>query len=111
MYQILTTAADSEIAHLLINPKFSPGQVVATPAALEAMETHQCSPLSLLARHLSGQDWGELDASDAKANDDALQWGGRLLSSYLIGPGTKVWLITDQCESGNVTTYLLPADY
>lgn len=111
MYQILTTAADSEIAHLLINPKFSPGQVVATPAALEAMETHQCSPLSLLARHLSGQDWGELDASDAKSNDDALQWGGRLLSSYLIGPGTKIWLITDQCESGNVTTYLLPADY
>lgn len=111
MYQIQTTTADSDIAKVLASPKFSPGQIVATPAALAAMEEHQCQPLTLLARHLSGNDWGELDASDAKANVAALIYGGRLLSSYTIAPECRIWLITDQMPSGNVTTYLLPTDY
>ncbi len=101
MYQIQTTTADSDIAKALACPKFSPGQIVATPAALAAMEEHQCQPLSLLARHLAG-DWGLVPVEDAQLNDQAVKTGGRLLSSYLIGPEVRIWLITDQCETGNV---------
>ncbi|MBS0349125.1 MAG: hypothetical protein JSR69_21980 [Proteobacteria bacterium] len=57
MYQILTTDADGQIASVITQPKFNPGQIVATPGALAAMEAHQCSLLTLLARHVSG-DWG-----------------------------------------------------
>jgi len=110
MHQIQTITADSDIAKALISPKFSPGQIVATPDALAAMEENQCQPLTLLARHLAG-DWGVLPAEDAQLNDEALKSDGRLLSSYLIAPETAVWLITDQMPEGNVTTFLLPSNY
>jgi len=110
MYQIQTTTVDSGIAKALADPKFSPGQIVATPDALAAMEENSCNPLTLLARHLSG-DWGEVPKEDAHMNDQALKTGCRLLSSYLIAPGTVVWLITDQISTGNLTTFLLPACY
>ena len=110
MYQIQTATAESDIAKALTSPKFSPGQIVATPGALAVMEEHQCQPLSLLVRHLSG-DWGVVPTEDAEMNDLALKTGGRLLSSYLIGPEVRIWLITDQCETGNISTYLLPSDY
>ncbi len=110
MYQIQTATADSDIAKVLASPKFSPGQIVSTPGALAAMEEQRCPPLSLLVRHLSG-DWGTVPAEDAQLNDQAVKTGGRLLSSYLIGPEVRIWLITDQCETGNISTYLLPSEY
>lgn len=110
MYQIQTITADSDIAKALVSPKFSPGQIVATPDALAVMEENRCQPLSLLVRHLSG-DWGVVSAEDAQMNDQALMTGSRLLSSYLIAPETAVWLITDQMPEGNVTTFLLPSNY
>lgn len=109
MYQKLLIPADGSPAHDVLNhPKFSPGQIVATPGALAAMEEHQCEPLSLLTRHLSG-DWGALPVEDAQMNDQALQFEGRLLSCYPIGPDTKIWLITEADRSA--TTYLLPSEY
>lgn len=101
---------DGEQSKQPSGPKFSPGQLVATPGALAAMNEFQCSPLSLLSRHLSG-DWGQIDPGDTELNNQALISGGRLLSSYTIGPEVKVWLITEQMSSGNLTTYLLPAEY
>ena len=89
-------------------PKFSFGQIVATPAALALLEEHQVFPLDLLARHVSG-DWGELPAEDAAFNNVSLKTDGRLLSSYLIAPDTKVWVITEWDRS--VTTVLRPEDY
>lgn len=88
--------------------KFALGQVVATPAALAVLEERHVSPLDLLTRHVSG-DWGELPTEDAALNDMALQSGGRLLSSYLIAPNTKVWVISEADRS--VTTLLRPEDY
>ena len=88
--------------------KFSPGQIVATPGALAALEEHQVTPLSLLARHLRG-DWGDLPSEDAHLNDQALQSEGRLLSSYVIAPDTKIWIITEWDRS--VTTLLMPLEY
>lgn len=89
-------------------PKFSLGQIVATPAALALLEEHHVSPLDLLARHVSG-DWGELPAEDAALNNVSLKTDGRLLSSYPIAPNTKVWVITEWDRS--VTTVLRPEDY
>lgn len=108
MYQIQTTTADSDIAKALASPKFSPGQIVATPGALAAMEEHRCQPLTLLARHLAG-DWGVLPAEDAQLNDKALKSDGRLLSSYPLGGDTRIWVITEWDRS--VTTFLLPSEY
>ncbi|WP_374266710.1 hypothetical protein [Zoogloea sp.] len=108
MYQIQTTTADSDIAKVLASPKFSPGQIVATPGALAAMEEHQCSPLTLLARHLSA-DWGVLPNEDAQLNDEALKSDGRLLSSYPLGGDTRIWVITEWDRS--VTTFLKPDEY
>ena len=110
MYQKLLVPADDSSAQILNHPKFSPGQIVATPGALAAMEEHHCPPITLLVRHLSG-DWGSLPVEDAQMNDMALQSEGRLLSSYTIGPGTRIWLITDRGEDENITTYLLPSEY
>lgn len=108
MYQIQITTAESDIAKVLAIPKFSSGQIVATPAALAAMEEHQCQPLTLLARHLAG-DWGVLPAEDAQLNDEALKSDGRLLSSYPLGGDTRIWVITEWDRS--VTTFLLPSEY
>lgn len=108
MYQILTTDANGQIASVITQPKFSPGQIVSTPGALAAMEAHQCSPLTLLARHVSG-DWGAVPVEDARLNDQALQSDGRLLSSYPLGGNTHIWIITEWDRS--VTTFLLPDEY
>ena len=108
MYQIQTTTPDSDLAKALASPKFSPGQIVATPGALAAMEEHLCQPLTLLARHLAG-DWGVLPAEDVQLNDEALKSDGRLLSSYPLGGDTRIWVITEWDRS--VTTFLLPSEY
>jgi hypothetical protein len=89
-------------------PRFSAGQVVATPGALAAMQAHGCSPLDLLRRHLSG-DWGTVPREDAQANEQALKYGDRLLSSYLIAPGVVIWLITK--ASLDCSTFLTPSEY
>ena len=89
-------------------PLFLPGQVVATPGALSALEANQCLPLDLLHRHLVG-DWGELDPDDIQANEDALREGFRLLSNYPQADGSRIWLITEADRS--VTTFLLPEEY
>ena len=90
-------------------PCFPPGQVVATPAALAALNEYGFSPSTLLTRHLSG-DWGDaLPPEDAALNDQALLNGNRILSSYQIAPRLVVWVITEWDRS--VSTLLLPDDY
>jgi hypothetical protein len=89
-------------------PLFNLGQIVATPGALEFLETNQVFPANLLNRHLGG-DWGDLDAEDKRMNDHAATVGYlRILSAYKIGTG-KVWIITEADRSS--TTILLPDEY
>lgn len=87
---------------------FPPGQIVATPGALEALERNGEPPLRYIKRHLSG-DWGEVCPEDAQSNQDALQEGNRLMSVYSLSDGTKIWVITEWDRS--VTTILLPEEY
>ena len=89
-------------------PLLELGQVVATPGCLEAFAATGQTPDEFLDRHVKG-DWGELDEEDRQANDDALIDGSRILSSYRLSNGTKIWIITEWDRSA--TTCLLPEDY
>jgi hypothetical protein len=71
------------------------------------MEQSGDTPLTLLVRHQAG-DWGTVCQEDAQANEDALVHGERLLSSYPLSNGTKVWIITEADRSA--TTILLPEE-
>ncbi len=84
------------------------GQLLATPAAIEAMTRAGQNPALLLACHVAG-DWGEVDAEDAAANDRAISDGDRVLSAYILKDGTRLWIITEADRS--VSTILLPDDY
>jgi hypothetical protein len=88
--------------------KFEPGQIVATPGALEAFRSSGDDPLAYLARHLAG-DWGDVDEHDRKENELSLQNGWRILSSYMLSNGTKIWVITEADRAS--TCILLPSDY
>ena len=87
---------------------FPLGHIVATPAALAALEAAGELPAAYLNRHVTG-DWGEVDHADWKANDQAVRGGDRLLSAYTLSIGEKLWIITDGNRSA--TTWLLPGDY
>jgi hypothetical protein len=100
---------DDTLTILIVSPTlFAFGRVVATPGALTALEAAGQSPSTYLVRH-GGGDWGELDAHDTKANDEALKHDDRLLSAYVLPTGTKLWIITEWDRSA--TTLLLPSEY
>ena len=88
-------------------PKLVPlGRTVATPAALGTVSPPDI--VAALRRHAAG-DWGEIDAHDRAANDDALKSNERILSVYQTATGTTFWVLTESDRS--VTTVLLPDDY
>ncbi len=89
-------------------PKFSHGQVVSTPAALDAIEQSGQTPEFFLDRHVKG-DWGCVCTDDQQANDDALVHGTRILSAYKTLKGVRLWIVTEADRSA--TTILLPEEY
>jgi hypothetical protein len=89
---------------------FALGQVVATPGALQDFGPTLIA--ELLQRHLTG-DWGELDAHDIQANNQALRTGARLLSAYETSVG-RCWILTegtDDTGARRSTCVLRPQDY
>jgi len=88
--------------------KFALGQVVATPAALQALANSGQSPADFLDRHVRG-DWGEISKGDARLNDAAVKDGERVLSAYRTLKGEKLWIITEADRSS--TCLLLPEEY
>ena len=107
--------------------RFSMGQIVATPGALQLLQETGFSAAALLARHLQ-YDWGDLCKDDAALNAMALTDGSRIMSVYRLVDAEKlkttprakrpdfptVWVITDATnEDGKreCTTLLLPGDY
>lgn len=87
------------------HPRFTLGQVVATPGAAALLSHSQIC--GLLARHVSG-DWGEVPPEDAAENELSVKEGFRILSAYKVD-GTTFWIITERDRS--VTTILLPSEY
>ena len=88
--------------------RFDLGRVVATPGALEALTTAQSAPGELLRRHASG-DWGEIPKEGARENELSVREGYRVVFSYPLRTGAKVWILTDSDRSS--TCILLPSDY
>ncbi|MCK4153497.1 plasmid related protein [Ralstonia pseudosolanacearum] len=89
-------------------PRLPLGQLVATPAAIAALAAADVSIFKLLNRHARG-DWGDLSTEDLALNDLAAITGQRVLSSYLLGDGQKVYFVTEWDRSS--TTVLLPGEY
>jgi hypothetical protein len=92
---------------------FPLGQIVGTPAALEAIAEAGQPPEFFLDKHGHG-DWGELCEEDKQLNDQALLDGGRLLSAYKTLKGERIWIITEAIDDDgqrNATTILLPSQY
>ena len=87
---------------------FSLGQVVVTPGALQALEEAKQEPVDFLDRHSCG-NWGLVAAEDWALNNAALKSGLRVLSSYCLASGQKLWIITEADRSA--TTLLLPNEY
>src|SRR5437763_14306187 len=94
--------------------KFDPGQVVATPGALEAIRASGQTPEVFLGAHLEGHWGGDLCEEDRRLNDEALIDGSRLLSAYKTLRGEKLWIITEAADGLGrrySTTVLLPDEY
>lgn len=88
--------------------RFLLGKIVASPGALEALESNGQTPMELLQRHVV-LDPGELCGEDQQTNLDAVENGGRIFSSYLLNDNTKIWIITEADRSA--TCLLLPDEY
>lgn len=88
-------------------PLLSLGQVVATKGVHNHLVTHGIDPSPYLQRHACG-DWGDVPPEDAQANEEAVQHGHRILSSYQIH-GERVWIITEADRS--LSTFLFPQEY
>ena len=94
-------------------PKFEPGQIVATPGCIEALERARQTPTELLARHLRLEQ-GELDNDDHHANQMSLMDGSRILSAFRLKTGVKVWVLTEAVGDNGKrasTCLLLPEEY
>lgn len=94
--------------------KFELGQLVATAGVAEAMRENpdfNAFVWDSMRRYLEC-DWGDLEASDKKQNDDAVKNGDdRILAAYKKqdGKNWKIWIITEWDRS--VTTVLFPDEY
>ncbi|WP_028211986.1 hypothetical protein [Paraburkholderia mimosarum] len=88
-------------------PRFLPGRISVTQAALQVLRAANVSPVELMLRHVSG-DWGDLSDSDRRQNDLSVEAGLRLLSSYALPTGQNVCIITEWDRSS--TSILMPDD-
>ena len=94
-------------------PDFSIGKLLATPAALEALEEAKVDIIDLVERHIA-KDWGDLSEDDWRLNDEALHDGSRILSAYILTTEVKIWIITEAADENGeraATTALLPSEY
>jgi hypothetical protein len=77
-------------------PKFRPGEIVATPKAVNRITYSNIIPA--LSRHIVG-DWGLLGKKRWRANLQALKNGGRLISLYATERGERFRIITEPDRS------------
>ena len=100
------------VAFVNREPLFQLGQIVGTPAALEALEAAGINPASLIHRHVTG-DFGVLCEEDTELNLAAIQDGSRILSVYHAGEA-KLYVITEAMDDEGhreATTILRVEEY
>jgi hypothetical protein len=94
-------------------PKFELGQVVATPGFLDAVRKAGQTVREFVDRHLRLEQ-GELCSEDHEANRMSLADGSRILSSFRLKTGVKVWVLTEAVGDDGKrasTCLMLPSDY
>lgn len=94
-------------------PKFELGQVVATPGCLDAVREAGQTVRELVDRHLRLEQC-ELCDDDHRANEMSLMDGSRILSSFRLKTGVKVWVLTEAVGDDGKrasTCLLLPDEY
>jgi len=91
----------------ILEPRFELGRTYATAAVTRWAEQHGIDLSKLMYRHHRG-DWGDLCQEDKQANEDALDHGSRIFSSYLTG-SRKIYCITEADRS--MTTLLFASEY
>ena len=82
------------------------GRTFATPGVLDRIDL-EANDFAIL-RHSLG-DWGNVCLHDKKANDLALENGGRLFSTYRDSKSQNFWVITE--ADRRCTTVLFPEEY
>lgn len=93
--------------------QFKLGLVVVTPGFLNAINASNQTSQEFLGRHLALEQ-GELCDNDHQLNKDSLMDGSRILSSFRLSTGVKIWVITEAADDNNVrnsTCLLLPEEY
>jgi hypothetical protein len=88
--------------------RFNPGQIVATPGSLAAIEASGESVSTYLNRHAAG-DWGDLKPEDRREKEFSLKAGLWIMSVYKLKTGVTIWVITEADRSS--TCILLPDEY
>ena len=88
--------------------RFELGSVYLTPGALMALLLTATQVSHLLRRHVQG-DFGDLCSEDRQVNEQQIFRRGRILSSYALEEGGKLWIITE--EGWQRTTVLTPEEY
>ncbi len=83
-------------------PRFTLGQLVATPGALQALADAGQSPLEFIKRHQAG-DWGEVPDEDKQENEFSVTHSFRILSAYRTAKGVRLWLITEADRVRRIT--------
>jgi hypothetical protein len=91
----------------LMEPRFELGQTYATAALTAWAERHEIDLTRYLRQHHCGQ-WGDLDADDKQANEDALKHDARIFSSYKVDE-KKIYIVTEADRS--MTTIMLATEY
>ena len=93
---------------------FNMGQILITRGISEtAGESERFTAEIVLALHrFAVKDWGNLDADDIKANEEALNYPDDLylLAAYETSKG-RIWIITNRISEkagDNATTVLFP---
>jgi hypothetical protein len=88
---VVTRNCLTAIGDVIDQQRYKPHGVTAARESLDllAMQLLQ----GPIARHHRG-DWGDIATDDVGLNEQALEYGSRLLSVYDVR-GVKVWVITD----------------
>ncbi len=91
----------------IMEPRFEIGKTFATSGVTSLAERLEVDLAKFIWRHHCG-DWGDLCQEDKQANEDAIEHGLRIVSSYKIA-GKKIYVITEHDRS--MTTVMLANEY
>ena len=94
-----------------MEPRFDLGKLTVTAGVSSLLESDGLFfsfVMFSIERHHRGI-WGDICEEDVEVNEDALRYGGRLMSVYKTESCPDIWIITEADRS--YTTVLFPDEY